>query len=340
MFNLSTINQRRWYRFRQNKRGYYAFWILIFLFVTTLLAEAWVNDKPLLVQYDNQYYFPMIKNHPETTFGGNFETTADFKDPYIQSKINANGYMLWTLIPYSFDTIVWDLPDAPPTTLSSEHLLGTDDQGRDVLARVVYGFRISILFGLTLTIISASIGIFAGAVQGYYGGWLDLVMQRVIEVWQNLPTLFLLIILSSIIQPGFWWLLGILLLFEWMRFVGVVRAEVLRIRNLDYVRAANSLGLSNTVILFRHIMPNALVATLTFIPFSLASAVTALTALDFLGLGLPASAPSLGELLAQGKANLHAPWLGLTGFAVIGTMLTLMIFIGEAVRDAFDPRKV
>lgn len=340
MIKISPINQRRWMRFKANKRGYISFLILMFCFIVTLFAEFIANDKPILVHFKGDLYAPFLVDYPETKFGGDFETSADYKDPYVQGLINQEGWIIWPLISNSYDTIIWNLEQSPPTAPDFKHLLGTDDQGRDVLSRIIYGFRLSLLFGLTLTVLSSIIGVISGALQGYYGGWLDLIFQRFIEIWSNLPTLFLLIILSSIVQPGFWWLLGILLLFSWMGFVGVVRAEVLRVRNLDYVKASKSLGVGEAKILFKHILPNALVATLTFFPFTLASSVTALTALDFLGLGMPIGSASLGELLAQGKANLHAPWLGITGFLVISLMLTLLIYIGEGVRDAFDPRKV
>jgi microcin C transport system permease protein len=272
-------------------------------------------------------------------FGGELPTEAEYRDPYVQRLIGAQGWMLWPPIRYRYDTINLDLPRAAPTPPARDNWLGTDDHGRDLLARLIYGFRISVLFGLALTLGSSVIGVVAGAVQGYFGGWIDLVFQRVIEIWSGLPVLFLLIILSAIVQPSFWWLLGLMLLFSWMALVGLVRAEFLRARNFDYVRAARALGVRNRVIMFRHVLPNAMVATLTFLPFILVGAITALTSLDFLGFGLPPGSASLGEILAQGKANLQAPWLGLTGFFVLAVMLSLLIFIGEAVRDAFDPRK-
>ena len=314
-------------------------WIFLALFVFTLLAEFVANDKPYLVYYQGSFYSPVFKDYPETEFGGDFETAADYRDPFVAELINRDGWMLWPLIRYNHRTVAWDLPAPAPSPPDKEHWLGTDDQARDVVARVIYGFRISVLFGFSLTIVSAVVGVAAGAVQGYFGGWLDLLFQRFIEVWSGLPTLYLLIILASIVEPNFWWLLGLLLLFSWMGFVGVVRAEFLRARNFDYVRAARALGVGNAIIIFRHVLPNAMVATLTFMPFTLAGSVTVLTSLDFLGIGLPPGSASLGEVLAQGKANLQAPWLGLTGFFVIALMLSLLIFIGEAVRDAFDPRK-
>lgn len=336
---VKPLTRRRYDIFRSNKRGYWSLWIFAILLVLSLFAEFIANDKPFLVYYDSEFYTPIFKAYPETTFGGVFETETDYREPLIQEKIKADGWMLWPLIRYSYRTVAWDLSSPAPTAPDAEHWLGTDDQGRDVTARLIYGFRISILFGFTLTIISAIIGVLAGAIQGYFGGWVDLIFQRFIEVWSSLPTLFILIILASLVEPNFWWLLGVLLLFSWMGFVGVVRAEFLRARNFDYVRAARALGLGDWKIMFRHVLPNALVATMTFMPFTLAGSVTALTSLDFLGVGMPPGSASLGELLAQGKANVHAPWLGLTGFFVIALMLSLLIFVGEAVRDAFDPRK-
>jgi microcin C transport system permease protein len=314
-------------------------WIFLVLFVFTLFAEFVANDKPFLVYFKGDFYSPVLEAYPETTFGGEFGTEADYRDPYVSELINKGGWMLWPLIHYDHRTVAWDLPVPAPSPPDAEHWLGTDDQARDVSARLIYGFRISVLFGFILTLVSAVIGVTAGALQGYFGGWLDLLFQRFIEVWSGLPTLYLLIILASIVEPNFWWLLGLLLLFTWMGFVGVVRAEFLRARNFDYVRAARALGVSDFTIIYRHVLPNAMVATLTFMPFTLAGSVTILTSLDFLGIGLPPGSASLGELLAQGKANLQAPWLGLTGFFVIALMLSLLIFFGEAVRDAFDPRK-
>ncbi len=338
---LSPINQHRLQRFKQNKRGRWSLRLFSLLFVLSLFAELIANDSPLLVSYQQQLYLPILNNYSETTFGGEFDTRADYKDPYITEliEIQGDGWILWPPIRYRYDTINYDLSQPAPSPPSAENWLGTDDQGRDVLARVIYGFRISILFALILTAASSVIGIIAGAVQGYYGGKVDLLFQRFIEIWSGLPVLFLLIILASIVEPNFWWLLGIMLLFSWMQLVDVVRAEFLRGRNLEYVRAARTLGLSNRLIMFRHILPNAMVATLTFMPFIFNGSVVTLTALDFLGFGLPPGSPSLGELVAQGKSNLHAPWLGITAFAALSLMLTLLIFIGEAVRDAFDPRK-
>jgi microcin C transport system permease protein len=339
-FELSPLNKRRLRAFKANRRGYYSFIIFMTLFLITLFAEFIANDKPFLVKYDGAYYTPIFKMYTEKQFGGEFETEADYRDPEVQRLIHEKGgWMIWPLIPYSYRTIKLDLPVPAPAPPSWDNLLGTDDQGRDVLARVIYGFRISVLFGLTLTFFSALIGVTAGAVQGFFGGWTDLIFQRFIEILRSLPELYLLLILSSIIAPNFWLLLAILLFFEWTAFVGPVRAEFLRGRNFEYVRAARALGLSNTQIMFKHLLPNAMVATVTFAPFILSGAIAALTALDYLGFGLPPGSPSLGELLQQGKQNLQAPWLGLTAFFVIALMLSMLVFVGEAVRDALDPRK-
>jgi len=337
---LSPLTQRRWHNFKANKRGFYSLWIFLLLFIITLCAELIANDRPILVRFDGEFYAPIFERLPETAFGGEFPTETDYTDPVVQDLINAKGWMIWPVVRYNHQTVAWDLPAAAPTPPDSKHWLGTDDQARDVVARLIYGFRISVLFGFCVTIVSAVVGITAGAFQGYYGGLLDLLAQRFIEIWSSMPQLYILIILASFVEPNFWWLLGVLLLFMWIGFVGVVRAEFLRARNLDFTRASRALGVSDIVIMFRHVLPNAMVATMTFLPFTLAGSVTILTALDFLGIGLPPGSASLGELLAQGKANLQAPWLGLTGFFTIGIMLTLMIFIGEAVRDAFDPRKL
>ena len=336
---LTPLTRRRLQRFRSNRRGWWSLWIFVILFITTLLAEVIANDKPFVVYFKGEVYFPIVKAYPETTFGGDFLTEADYRNPYLSELIERDGWALWPIVRYHHRTVAWDLPVPAPAPPDRNHWLGTDDQARDVLARVIYGFRISVLFGFALTFISAIIGVSAVAVQGYFGGWLDLIFQRFMEIWSGLPTLYLLIILASVVEPNFWWLLGLLLLFSWMGFVGVVRAEFLRARNFEYVRAAQALGVSNLAIMFRHLLPNAMVATITFIPFTLAGSVTVLTSLDFLGIGLPPGSASLGELLAQGKANLQAPWLGLTGFFTIALMLTLLILISEAVRDAFDPRK-
>ena len=336
---LSPITQRRIAQFKANKRGYWSLWIFLGLLLLALAAEFIANDKPILIQYENNYYFPTFNAYPETTFGGDFETETEYRDPFVAELINEKGWMVWPPIRFSYDTINYNLPVPAPSPPDGVNWIGTDDQGRDVAARVIYGFRISVLFGLALTIISSIIGVAAGAVQGYYGGKLDLVMQRIIEIWGSMPSLYILIIFSSIFIPGFWTLLAILLLFSWVALVDVVRAEFLRARNFDYVRAARALGVSNPVIMWRHVLPNAMVATITFMPFILTGSITALTSLDFLGLGLPPGSPSLGELLAQGKNNLQAPWLGIAAFLSLAFMLTLLTFIGEAVRDAFDPRK-
>jgi len=337
---ITPLTRRRLDSFRRNRRGFWSLWIFLAVFLVTLFAEFIANDRPLLVHFNGAWYFPVFADYPETTFGGEFPTAADYRDPAVKKLIIAQGWMLWPLIPFSYGTINYDLPSPAPSPPSRVNWLGTDDQGRDVLARLIYGFRISVLFGLVLTALSSVIGVAAGAVQGYFGGLIDLGFQRFIEIWSGLPMLYLLIIMASFIEPSFWWLLGLMLLFSWMSLVDVVRAEFLRARNFDYVRAARALGVSNRLIILRHVLPNATVATITFLPFILNGAITTLTSLDFLGFGLPPGSPSLGELLAQGKANLQAPWLGLTAFFVLASMLSLLIFVGEAVRDAFDPRKV
>ena len=336
---LSPLNKRRLDNFKSNKRGCYSFWIFALLFLISIFANFIANDKPLLIKYNNQIYFPVIKEYSETMFGGDFETEADYRDPYVKELINNNGWMIWPIIPYSYDTIIRNLAVPAPAPPSKNNWLGTDDQARDVLARLIYGFRISILFGFTLTFFSMIIGVSAGAIQGYFGGKTDLFFQRFMEIWSAIPTLYVLIILASIVQPNFWWLLAILLLFSWMGYVGVVRAEFLRARNFDYVRAARALGVSNFKIMLRHLLPNATVATITFLPFSLSASVTALSGLDFLGFGLPPGSASLGEMVNQGRNNLQAPWLGLTSFFTLGLMLGLLVFVGEAIRDALDPRK-
>ncbi len=336
---LSPLTKRRIAQFKTNKRGFWSLWIFLFLCFLCLSAEFIANDKPILVKFDGGFYTPIFTTYPETTFGGDFETATDYRDPYVQELIDEKGWMIWPPIRYSYQTINYNLPHPAPSPPSLDNWLGTDDQGRDVMARVIYGFRISVQFGLILTLVSSVIGIAAGAFQGYYGGWLDLVMQRVIEIWSSLPSLYILIIFSAMFVPGFWTLLIILLLFSWVSLVDVVRAEFLRARNFDYVRAAHALGVSNLTIMRRHVLPNAMVATMTLMPFILTGSITALTSLDFLGLGLPPGSPSLGELLAQGKNNLQAPWLGITAFFSLAIMLSLLTFIGEAVRDAFDPRK-
>ena len=325
---LSPLNRRRFERFKANKRGWWSLWLFIVLFGLSLGAELIANDKPLVVHYDGEWYFPALKRYPETDFGGEFPLEANYKSPYIRELLaKKDALVVWPPIPYSYQSINYDLKVPAPAPPSLENWLGTDDQGRDVLARVIYGFRISVLFALTLTILS------------FYGGWVDLAGQRFLEIWSGLPVLYLLIILASFVQPNFWWLLGIMLLFSWMSLVDVVRAEFLRGRNLEYVRAARALGMQDMAIMYRHILPNAMVSTMTFMPFILTGAIGTLTALDFLGFGLPPGAPSLGELVAQGKSNLQAPWLGISAFAVLAIMLSLLVFIGESARDAFDPRK-
>ncbi|MBL6945089.1 MAG: ABC transporter permease [Rhodospirillales bacterium] len=337
---ISPVTERRLVNFRANARGFWSLWIFLFLFFACLFAEGVANDKPLLVQFEGDTFVPFLVAYPETDFGGFLETETEYRDPEVIEMIEEAGWIVWPLIPYSYDSVTFDSDEPAPAAPSAKHWLGTDDQGRDVVARMIYGFRISVLFGLVLTLLSSVVGVAAGAVQGYFGGLIDLIFQRFIEMWSGLPVLYLLIILASVVEPNFWWLLGLMLLFSWMALVGVVRAEFLRARNLDYVRAARALGVSNAKIMFKHILPNAMVATLTFLPFILSGAITTLTALDFLGFGLPPGSASLGELLNQGKNNLQAPWLGLTAFFVLAVMLSLLIFIGEGVRDALDPRKV
>ncbi|TSD86062.1 ABC transporter permease [Mycobacterium sp. KBS0706] len=338
-FRIRPITARRIANFRANRRGLIALYLFLVVFLVTLFAEFIANDRPLLVKYDGHYYVPVLQTYPETAFGGEFETEADYRDPFVRELISTKGWAVWPLIPFSYRTINYDLDQPAPSPPSAVNWLGTDDQGRDVLARLIYGLRISILFGLTLTAIASVIGVFAGAIQGYFAGWTDLVFQRVIEIWSGMPQLYLLIIMSSFFVPGFWTLLFIMLLFEWMSLVGVVRAEFLRARNLDYVRAARALGQPDRVIMWKHVLPNAVVATITFLPFNLTGSISLLTGLDFLGLGLPPGSPSLGELVSQGKANLQAPWLGFTAFFSLAILLSLLVFMGEALRDAFDPRK-
>jgi microcin C transport system permease protein len=333
------MTARRLHLFKANRRGFWSLWLFLALFLVTLFAEFIANDKPLLVSYKGDLFFPVMVSYPETIFGGEFETEADYRDPFVQELIDKDGWALWPPVRFSYRTINYDLDQPAPSPPSAVNWLGTDDQGRDVVARLIYGIRISVLFGLALTILSSLIGVAAGAVQGYFGGKTDLIFQRFIEIWSGMPVLYLLIIMASVIEPGFFTLLGLMLLFSWMALVGVVRAEFLRVRNFDYVRAARALGVGNVTIMVRHMLPNAMVATLTLLPFILTGAITTLTSLDFLGFGLPPGSPSLGELLSQGKANLQAPWLGLTAFFSLAILLSLLTFVGEAVRDAFDPRK-
>ena len=337
---FSPITLRRWQIFRSSKRGYWSLWIFLVLFGASLLAEFIANDKPLLVQYKGEYYFPVLKTYSERSFGGYFEVEAEYADRYVQDLIqDSGGWMIWPLVPYNYQTIDLYLETPAPAPPSSAHWLGTDDGGRDILAKLIYGFRLSVVFGLILTICSSVIGITAGAIQGYFGGKVDLIAQRFIEIWAGLPILFVLIILASIVESNVFWLLGILIVFGWMALVGVVRAEFLRARNFEYIRAAKALGLGDFQIMYKHVLPNAMVAALTFLPFILNGSITLLTSLDFLGFGLPPESASLGRLLRQGNANLQAPWLGLTAVATISMMLILLIFIGESVRNSFDPRR-
>ena len=362
---LSPLNQRRWSNFKKNRRGYYSLWIFLILFVLTLFAELLANDRPIIVSFKGEIYAPVLFDYPEEVFLGEdgFLPQTDYKIPEIDEAFNEHGWALWPPIRYSYRTVNNEIPEPAPTkpswlydkqslcanyeegvedpacTIGNRNWLGTDDQGRDVLARSIYGFRISVLFGLILTAASAVVGVTSGAIQGYFGGWVDLIFQRFIEIWSSVPVLYLLLIIAAVLPPGFWILLGIMLLFSWVSFVGVVRAEFLRARNFEYVNAARALGVGNATIIYRHLLPNAMVATLTFLPFILNGSITTLTSLDFLGFGLPPGSASLGEMLQQGKKNLQAPWLGFSAFFVISIMLSLLIFIGEAVRDAFDPRK-
>lgn len=337
-FRLSPVNQRRWKAFRKHKRGYVSLWIFLTLLVVSLFAEIIANDKPLLIQFDGQYYMPILTPYPETFFGGDFATEANYRDPYVQDLIEEKGWMIWPVVRFSYDTIHHESGLPAPSPPSDENWLGTDEQGRDIFARILYGFRICVLFGILLTVFSSVVGIVAGAVQGYFAGWIDLSFQRLIEVWQSLPSLYLLIIISAVLEPGFWTLLGTLLLFSWMTLTGFVRAEFLRGRNLEYVAAAQALGLPDRTIMYKHIFPNAMVTTLTYLPFILSGSIITLTSLDFLGYGMPPGSPSLGELLQQGKSNLHAPWVGLSGVFVLTFTLGLLVSVGEALRDAFDVR--
>jgi microcin C transport system permease protein len=360
---LSPLNQRRLANFRANRRGWWSFWIFLALFVVTLGAEFVANDRPILVMYKGELLIPAFVDYPESKFGG-FLGLTNFRHAVNIKEIEANGWMIWPPIRYNHNTVdsyiafpganppSWLLTreqicqrypggTADPSCVSGNyHWLGSDAGGRDVLARLIHGFRISIIFGLVLTVLSSAIGVAAGAIQGYFGGWIDLIGQRLIEIWTSVPSLYLLLIVSSVIAPSFWVLMGILLLFSWVTLVGIVRAEFLRARNFEYVNAARALGVSNRTIMARHLLPNAMVATLTFMPFILSGSVATLTSLDFLGFGMPVTSPSLGRLLAEGKSGLEAPWLALTGFFTVAIMMTLLVFIGEAIRDAFDPRKI
>ena len=362
LFKISTLNRRRLQLFKANKRGYWSFVIFMLLFVLSLFAPLIANNKPILVSYKGGWYYPQMKEYPEKVFGG-FKARTDYKDPVNQEEIEANGWIIWPPIRHSFSSVNKEIPRPAPSLpafkltreeacikydagikdfqchASNLNWLGTDDQGRDVIARMIYGFRVSVAFGLILTLMSSIIGVFAGAIQGYFGGWTDLLFQRFIDIWSSLPTLYLLIIMANFFKPTFWLLLSILVLFSWTSLVGVVRAEFLRARNFEYVRAARALGLSDGKIMWKHLLPNALVSTLTFMPFLLSGSVTTLTALDYLGFGLPSGSASLGEMVRQGKENLQAPWLAASAFIVICSLLTLLVFIGEAARDALDPRK-
>ena len=336
---MSPMMQTRIQKFKQNRLGYFCFILFILVFILSLAAELIANDKPLLVKYDQHYYVPVIQTYPETTFGGVFETEADYRDPVVQQLINEKGWAVWPVLRYSYQTPNLDLAVPVPSPPTAQNWLGTDDQGRDVLARLLYGLRISLVFGLALTIFASLIGIVVGAIQGYYGGWVDLIGQRILEVWGGLPTLFIVMILVSMFTPNVYSLFLIMLLFGWTSLVGLVRAEFLRARHLDYVRAARGLGVNDLKIMFRHILPNVISSSLSQFPFLLTANITALTALDFLGYGLAPDTASLGELLLQGKNNLNAPWLALSGFFSLALVLSLLIYIGEATRDAFDPRR-
>lgn len=336
---IRPLTRRRIENFKANRRGFWSLWLFLFLFFVSIFADVIANDRPILIGFDGGLYAPVLFSYAETEFGGEFPTEADYTDPFVIELVEEKGWILWPIIRFRYDTNITDLGLPAPSPPTVRNWLGTDDQARDVMARMIYGFRISVAFGLILTILSSIVGIAVGAIQGYFGGLLDLLGQRVIEIWSGMPVLFILIILASIVTPNFWWLLGLMLLFSWTALVGLVRAEVLRARNFEYVKAARALGVSDRKIMFRHVLPNAMVATLTFLPFITSGALVTLTSLDFLGFGLPAGSPSLGELLKQGKDNLQAPWLGISGFVIISVMLTLLVFVGEAVRDAFDPRK-
>jgi microcin C transport system permease protein len=340
MIRITPLTRRRWANFKANRRGYYSLWIFAVLFTVTLMSEFIANDKPLVFKHQGSLHFPILVPYLETELGGELPVEAEYKDPFVQNLIlDSGGWMVWPPIRYSYRTIDRFAEQPAPLRPSREHWLGTDDIAKDTAARLLYGLRLSIMFGLALTLFASLIGITVGAIQGYFGGWIDLVGQRIVEIWAGLPVLLMLIILASIVEPSPRYLLLLLVLFSWIALVGVVRAEFLRARNFDYVRAARALGVSNPTIMRKHVFPNAMVATLTFLPFILTSSITILTALDFLGFGLPPGSPSLGELLQQGRANIHAPWLGLTGFFSLALILTILIFIGEGVRDAFDPRR-
>lgn len=331
--------QRKWQRFDKNRRAKYSLIILGVILLLSLLAEVIANDKPLLLSYQGKIYLPWLVEYQETEFGGDFPTAADYKDPYIAENINNNGWMVFPVIPFSFNSVDYDIDKPTPSAPDNRHWLGTDDEGRDVLARILYGLRLSIFFAFLLTLLSSAIGIMVGAVQGYWGGKTDIIIQRLLEIWDSLPQLFILIIVASIFEPDFWTLLVIMLFFSWTSLTGVVRAEFLRVRNFEFVKAAKVLGAGDLRIVFRHILPNALVSSITFIPFIMSEAIVALTALDFLGLGLGHEYPSLGDLVRQGKDNLQSPWIGISIFTVLAAVLSMLIFVGEGVRDAFDTRR-
>lgn len=339
MFEFSPQSKRRMANFKANRRGWWSLWIFVALLLICLCGELIANDRPLLVSYQGQLYYPILHPYLETDFGGELPFEPDYASDYVHQLIESKGgWMVFAPIPFSYDTVNYDLKAPSPSPPSTRNWLGTDDQARDVMARVLFGTRVSILFALLLTAISTVIGVFAGAIQGYYGGLADLIGQRLQEIWSGLPVLYLLIILSGFVEPNFWWLLGIMALFSWLALVDVVRAEFLRGRNLEYVKAARALGLSDSALMLRHILPNAMTSTLTYLPFIVTGAIATLTALDFLGFGMPAGSASLGELIGQAKRNLQAPWLGLTAFCALALILSLLVFIGEACRDAFDPR--
>ncbi len=337
---MSPILKRRLKRFKNNKRAFISLIIFMCLFITSLFAEFIANDKPIIMKYKGEFYFPVFFTYSDKEFNGFFDTEANYKDEFTINEITNNGWIIWPIIKYSYDTIEYNMSSPPPLPPTLNNPLGIDAQGRDVFARLIYGFRLSVIFGILLTITTSIIGIIAGALQGYYGGKVDIAGQRFMEIWAGIPMLYLLIMINSILRPGFWWLLFLMTLFGWMKLVGVVRAEFLKARSLEYVQAAKAMGVKDSVIIFRHILPNALVATITFLPFILSGSITSLTSLDFLGFGMPAGSPSLGELLSSGKANIHAPWLGISAFVLLSLLLSLLVFIGEGLRDAFDPNKI
>lgn len=331
---MGFFTTRHYTAFKKNKKAFYSLWIFLGIFLVSLSAEFIANDKPLYIRYDNKNYFPIFKNYPETTFGGDFESDANYNDPYLQDLIRQKGFFIMPLIPYSYDTIIYNLPSPAPTPPTLSNWLGTDDLGRDIVARLLYGLQTSILFAIILTFFSSMIGFLVGAICGYFGGKVDLFGQRLIEIWSGMPILFILIIFASLLQPTFWTILLIVLLFSWIALVPFIRAEFLKVRNLEYIKAAKMLGVGHWRIIFYHILPNALIAMLTYLPFILCGSITTLASLDFLGLGLPPPSASLGEILSQGKNNLNAPWLGLSGFFTLSILLCLLVFIGEGLRDA------